>query len=74
MGVKRDALKARIETLIEPWLQQVAQLDEVHGIGPVVAGAAHARLARLRVAQGLQSLWKGEPSRGETSGRCEWRQ
>ena len=32
-----EALSARIEELIEPWLHQVAQLDEVPGIGPVCA-------------------------------------
>jgi transposase len=32
-----EALNARIETLIEPYLRQVGQLDAVHGIGPVCA-------------------------------------
>jgi transposase len=32
-----EALNARIEELIAPWLHQVAQLDEVHGIGEVCA-------------------------------------
>ena len=32
-----EALTARIETLIEPYLHQVAQLDAVDGIGPVCA-------------------------------------
>ena len=32
-----EALNARIETLIEPYLHQVGQLDAVHGIGPVCA-------------------------------------
>jgi transposase len=32
-----EALSARIEELIEPWLHQVAQLDEVPGIGAVCA-------------------------------------
>jgi transposase len=32
-----DALTATIETLTEPWLHQVAQLDEVPGIGTICA-------------------------------------
>jgi transposase len=32
-----QALTEKIETLIAPWLHQVAQLDEVPGIGPVSA-------------------------------------
>ena len=32
-----EALTARIEALIEPYLSQVDQLDAVHGIGPVCA-------------------------------------
>ncbi len=32
-----EALTARIETLIEPYLHQVEQLDAVPGIGPVCA-------------------------------------
>jgi transposase len=32
-----EALTARIEALIEPYLPQVEQLDAVHGIGPVCA-------------------------------------
>jgi len=32
-----EALTATIEELIEPYLRQVDQLDEVHGIGPVCA-------------------------------------
>ena len=32
-----EALNARIEILIEPYLRQVEQLDAVHGIGPVCA-------------------------------------
>jgi transposase len=32
-----EALNTRIETLIEPWLHQVAQLDAMHGTGPVCA-------------------------------------
>jgi transposase len=32
-----EALNARIEVLAEPYLPQVEQLDEVHGIGPVCA-------------------------------------
>jgi transposase len=32
-----EALTARIEALAEPYLRQIAQLDAVHGIGPVCA-------------------------------------
>src|SRR5215467_1177895 len=32
-----EELNTRIEALAEPYLNQVAQLDEVHGIGPVCA-------------------------------------
>src|SRR6266702_903438 len=32
-----EALTARIEELIEPYLPQVEQLDEVHGIGTICA-------------------------------------
>ena len=77
-----EQLSARIETLIAPFADQVAQLDEISGIGPIGAQEIIAEIgldmSMFATAAHLVSWAKfcpqvtqsgGKPARGGTTGR-----
>jgi len=68
-----DALTARIEALIEPYLHQVAQLDAVHGIGTVCAQDIIAEtgtdMTAFPTAAHLVSWAKWSPQVSQSAGK-----
>jgi transposase len=68
-----EELTARIEELIEPYLPQVAQLDAVHGIGPVCAQDIIAEtgvdMTVFRTAPHLVSWAKWSPQVHQSAGK-----
>ena len=68
-----DALTARIEALIEPYLHQVGQLDAVHGIGTVCAQDIIAEtgtdMTAFPTAAHLVSWAKWSPQVSQSAGK-----
>ena len=68
-----EALTARIETLIEPYLRQVEQLDEIDGIGAICAqdiiAEIGADMTLFRTASHLVSWARWSPQVKQSAGK-----